>query len=631
MGRQLYFSIKHRAGTSLVIATKPYVALPMLNTAATVAYLGDGLFGPAPHVWLSFVLSLLASISAYYLLVRLAPSRKALALLVVGVVSLLLILLHVVQFGYYSVFRDLISATTLDYIRQNPVGGLAHFRENFSLLHALVLLLGWVCCSAYLFHGVSTTEHKRPTPAKLALCLAPWILLPIVGRWPYLGLDQYALATLARSVRGTGRTSVSFVPRRTQLPALTPRVRANILFIRLEAIYRDAHQIYRPDLPTAPYWSRYAAQHPDEIFVASRHFANSSATDVAVMLLFTGAAADQSIDVHRSTPLLWDYAKAAGNSTSAFLPYDLAWGDFATRFQSLPGRINLDTCLHRGNAGLPAAYDNSINDSDVVAAAIAHQRQRQWRGPFFQLVSLKLPHFLGQGVAINDYERLTAGIECNERLHNYYEAIYRDDALMGKLHEAMPPEVRARTVVVAVSDHGNDVYGRGARLENYHEEIALVPCWFVIPKAVQSQLPPGSIEALRNNLHGLATSNEDIVPTLLDLLGVADEPAVARSLQVLPGRSLLRPQEPTELILMLNTNDMRRWDREGFALTLENGKKRFVFDCGECMFFDLEADPREQVNLYATDSFAPYRNRIVTAVQARPHLRRIVSKYGVEL
>ena len=198
---------------------------------------------------------------------------------------------------------------------------------------------------------------------------------------------------------------------------------------------------------------------------------------------------------------------------------------------------------------------------------------------------------------------------------------------MGEYLAAMPPDVRENTIFLAVSDHGEDIYGRGARLESYHIENARVPCWLYVPRRVQERLRPGAVENLRANCQNRATSSIDLLPTVLDLMGLARKQPVAEILGRLQGRSLLDAREPSEFILMLNTNDLRHWEREGFALTMDNGTWRYLYDMGRRSLYNLQDDPREERDLIDDPVAAPYLGRVQERVANCPYLLRIVRKY----
>jgi tetratricopeptide (TPR) repeat protein len=119
----------------------------------------------------------------------------------------------------------------------------------------------------------------------------------------------------------------------------------------------------------------------------------------------------------------------------------------------------------------------------------------------------------------------------------------------------------------------------------------------------------------------------DLLPTLLDLLGLSSTPQVAGIVDRLKGHSLLRERAPPKSILMLNTNELRRWDREGFGLFLDNGTVSFIYDGGRQAIYDLQRDPLEQENLIDDPRMAPCLRRVRHKINSNPYLLRIAAKY----
>ncbi len=605
---------------------EPYVVVPLVNTLASLIYVWGDIGRISAAGALSLLVSCLAGIGLFYLILGMVPPRRVFALPIAALLAVMLAAMHVAQFIYYQVFKSLIPVSVVDYTRQLPRHGVATAHEYLTFWHGAALAAAVVGLTWY-FQRTIRRIGGTLTWRRAVIALLPWAILPLAGQRPHLSLDQYALSTLSLSLRGLGRTNVPFVPDRIDLPPLHVEHPINVVFFELESVAPDALQIYNPELPTAPRWTDFIRQHPDEVFVALKHFSNSSASDIAMVLIYTGTAADDPFALHKTAPLLWDYAKSAGYDTSLFMAAALSWGDFDTRYQHHHGHTNLDHIAHAFNAGKPLVHDLSMNDADVMGLLVEYLEGRNWQQPFLTCVSLKMPHFLGQGAKLNGFRFLNDRLP-NDRLINYYNAIYHDDQLMVDFIEQMPAEVRRNTVVAVLCDHGEDLYGRGVRLENYHEEIARIPCWFYIPKNVQERLRPDAIENLRHNCRNVATSNLDALPTLLDLMGLAEKEPVADILAGLQGQTLLRKKDPPECIVMLNTNDLRSWDREGFALTMDNGTVRYIYNMGQEGLYDLERDPREEHDLMADPAYATYVERVRQKVKSNPYLLRIAVKYG---
>jgi membrane-anchored protein YejM (alkaline phosphatase superfamily) len=340
------------------------------------------------------------------------------------------------------------------------------------------------------------------------------------------------------------------------------------------------------------------------------------------------------LDALRRTPMLWDYFAAAGYDTSLFLPDHLEWGDFRRRFEARPGELNLRRVVDAGSSRHPLVYDHSLNDTAVVDDALDYHRQRGWSEPFFTIVSLRMPHATGEGARLNGYDYGPWPHEPPE-LFNYYNAIRHDDGLMRDVVSAMPGAVRARTLIVVVSDHGTclfvrrDAGGRALnRLDNDHVEATRVPFLMQLPATARERVDPGVLQVLRDNLARHATSNIDLLPTLLGLIGIEAAPAALAHPELLVGRDLTRAIEPTRAIVQLNTGPLRRWEREHFGLVLEDGARHYLFFMGHAELFDVAADPLETSDRVAEPAFAHALATARGVTAQLPELFRIQQRYA---
>jgi hypothetical protein len=317
------------------------------------------------------------------------------------------------------------------------------------------------------------------------------------------------------------------------------------------------------------------------------------------------------------------------------LPDHLEWGDFRRRFEARPGELNLRRVVDAGSSRHPLVYDHSLNDTAVVDDALEYQRQRGWAEPFLSIVSLRMPHAIGEGARLNGYDYGAWAHEPPE-LFDYYNAIRHDDALMREVVAAIPEPIRGRTAIVVVSDHGTRLFARrersGAelhRLDNYHLETTRVPFLIQLPLAARERIEPSALRVLRDNLTRHATSNIDMLPTLLGLVGIEVAPAALDHPELLVGRDLTRPIEPTRAIVQLNTGPLRRWEREHFALLLDDGALHYLFYMGCTQLFDVTIDPLETTDRGADPALAQALalGRGITA--QLPELFRIQQRYQV--
>lgn len=159
-------------------------------------------------------------------------------------------------------------------------------------------------------------------------------------------------------------------------------------------------------------------------------------------------------------------------------------------------------------------------------------------------------------------------------LHRYLNNLHLLDTLIHRIHTHLERTGRLQnTILVITGDHGeafgqhprNWIHSRGSYNENFR-----VPMIVYQPEL----FPTGRIEEL--------TTHVDILPTLLDGMGVAYNP------RLLQGESVLRrPFRRRYAFLYGNEQTVSAISREG-------KKVQYLVKEGGCRFFDLRLDPLER-------------------------------------
>lgn len=578
----------------------------------------------------SNVLSLLGTWATYLIAIEVASARSWMKRPIVMMIAIWTVLLQVVYFGIYREFSTLPTVSVIDFVRQTPDYAWALFVDRISLLGvgASLLVVGCVLkCVNWGFDG------PLNPPRNILIGLSFVVLASYCySSAPFMSFGQQAAWLVVKSSHGPGVVNAAWTPDRARAYSEPAKYPANIVVFRLEEIAAQATTLERPDLPTTPFLKSLVDEHPNEVFVGKQHFSNSTATDVSVLSIYTGLSPAADLEAHRHIPILWDYFSAARYNTSLFMPFHLEWGDFKRRFNARPDELNLTKLVDAGNSGLPLIYDNSINDTDVTRLALDYQRKRAWAQPFLQIVSLKMPHAIGEGARVNklDYGDWGSGAA---DLKDYFNGIRHDDGLIQEFMGAIPDDTRDRTIFVFLSDHGTRLFARSDgvedlhRLDNYHQETTKVPFVVYLPKGVQQMLPDGMVDALRDSLAGHATSNIDIVPTLLGLAGIRRLDTHVDHDRTVLGRDLSRRVARTEAIIQLNTGPLRRWDREHFGLLLDDAQYHYIFSMGRELLFDRRADPLEEHNVILDPAHREIIAKARTTTAEVPELFRIQQKY----
>jgi glucan phosphoethanolaminetransferase (alkaline phosphatase superfamily) len=316
--------------------------------------------------------------------------------------------------------------------------------------------------------------------------------------------------------------------------------------------------------------------------------ANASSTLISFATLFGGLDPTETSERLHAAPLLWEYAHAAGYDAAFWTGQHPMFGNYRLFFQDLP--------LSRGCSGaeLDPLADILAGPSDDLLSERVIADWDALREPFFAVVQYSNLHF----PRVFDPERApfqpTDPFEREEPWKNYYRNVaYLSDLAVARLlrHVRASPS-GARTVIVYTADHGEALLEH--ENENFHastvyEEELRVPAWVDAPPGTLSAAEEASLRG-----HGEdAVFHLDVAPTLLDLLGLWDEPAVAPFRAAMPGRPLTRPERPSGPVPLTNVSWvweywLPNWGMMDWPLKVVAESNDVRYRC-----LDLARDPEE--------------------------------------
>jgi glucan phosphoethanolaminetransferase (alkaline phosphatase superfamily) len=322
-----------------------------------------------------------------------------------------------------------------------------------------------------------------------------------------------------------------------------------------------------------------------------------STTAISLSVLWSGLAPTESRVALHTTPLLWEYARAAGLDTAYWTSQNLLFGNSGEWLQGLPLTKRVNATQLEPDADL----DTGADDGKLVDRALADMGEL--REPFVGVVHLANTHF---PYAIDDADApfqpqsdaTGPGYE-REILNRYRDSIWHQDKAVGRFLRALraTPE-GARTVVVFLSDHGEQMREKGAvgHTGTLYEQEVRIPAWIDAPPGT---LDPSEEASLRSLAHTPLTTL-DILPTLLDLAGVWDDAALATFRARMPGTSLLRGGTPADRAVVM-TNCTELWECAFRNWGAMRGSRKLIahqYDA-DWSCFDTLADPEETHDLGA--------------------------------
>jgi len=319
----------------------------------------------------------------------------------------------------------------------------------------------------------------------------------------------------------------------------------------------------------------------------------ASTTAISEMVLWSGVSPLESAEAVSSSPMLWDYAHAAGWETSYTTSQNLDFANAREFLKELPLK-------HRADAvDLTHTEDLDIGAPDELATSVALGHIADLKEPFFAVVHHSNTHFPYRVDPANAPFQPSDDTKDPERnaefMNHYRNAVYLSDAAVGTLIRG----VRAlpsgpRTVIVFTSDHGEAFreHGQLGHTNSVLEEEIHVPGWIDAPAGTLDDAERRALE----DASSAYVTHLDLAPTMLDLMGLWDAPELARHRGKMLGRSLLRPLRDAEAPL---TNcaavwgcPFRNWGLLRGHMKIEARQWDPDWHC-----FDLRSDPQERNNL----------------------------------
>jgi hypothetical protein len=314
---------------------------------------------------------------------------------------------------------------------------------------------------------------------------------------------------------------------------------------------------------------------------------NASVTTIAMGVLFTGLPPTASREEWRTAPTLFEIAHAAGYSVAYLTSQHLSFANNWLLVQEVPGLVVLATHLDPG-------ADLFVGADDAALAARAGRELAALPEPFFAVVHFSNNHTPRTSTPGPFEPYSDDKSDPTAYFHNYANVVARSDRAVASLIERLrATEAGARTVVLYTADHGEAMGEHDQGCDHgcsLYDEDLRVPGFVDAPAGT---LAPDERAALVR-ARALPTFHVDVAPTLLDLLGVWDDPALTDVRAPIVGAPLTRPLEPRAPVPLSNVAHL--WERGRPSYGLTDGRLKLIgrqrdpdWSC-----FDLARDPEER-------------------------------------
>lgn len=579
-------------------------ALPALIVVTDLLIRWKAVFHfPALH-WGFYLLSILYSILIYkglhYVLFRL-HKRPGTGLYYTALAGLALVytLVIVLSYGYYLSVNIMPNYYTFDFIRQEPYNSWTIFRDTFRWYHG-ILIITLASGIAYILHKTASAKRRLydwPVWGKAAHGAALLALLFVFNNNVRFAdqcfvADVNALGFAARQVnnaiRGRDIGSSGLLARNRII--LDPGRRNpgyNVLYVIGESLRRQNMHVYGYNRENTPFLDRLLEDRKDECFLFKRAFTVSTATLLAFPALLTGVSPVQPPVMLHTFPLFFEYARAAQYHTFLISSQTFQWYNFESFF-STP---DIDFLWNKEKSGLPAVNDLGVDERKTLQCLKDHLSGV--KGPFAGVLHLNTDHY--------PYYTPEAFRKWGpEKIDLYDNTVLYQDHLLESLFGFLAEKGRDKnTVVVFISDHGEAFREHGfiGHRDYYYIEVLSIPLFVYIPVELQDRF---NAAAMRENLDK-NVSSLDVIPTLLEVLGMTGGPDIQKLLDQMLGRSLFTPVDSDRVILASNNNEISRYEE---GLSLVRGGRHYLLQVNTMPHrqevYDFIADPLEKRDLWNT-------------------------------
>jgi hypothetical protein len=451
----------------------------------------------------------------------------------------------------------------------------------------LGLGLSLACVLAYV-PAVVNAHLQRPTP-QLNAALR-WAPLYYTGYfvWQRFTQGRGRFARMAEGLPEIERHGlfVNGTPPETPAPSSAARERYNVLLIIMESTGAQyAFDTHRRNPTPMP---RLRALMNQSLELA-RHYTTSNTSPRALFSLFTGLYPQPTPAMFVTRPDI----RIPGIASALGPAYD--------RFFVTPGRLQFympHAMLENdglremyGYENLPVPNPKPTPDwvglDEIQTVDFFLKRMGAAKEPFFATYYSFAPHYdyYDHGEAFRIFHDL------EDPMNRYYNNLRLLDVQIGRMLDLLTSQRRLeRTVVIALGDHGE---GFGQHPNDFthsrhsFEENLRTPAVFYQPRLFN----PGRIEA--------PTSHVDILPTLLDALGVPYDGSKMQGMSVLRGPPLRKY--------------IYVWGNEGTLSSLEGRyrKLQVSFEHDRCWRYDLRLDSRERNRQKCDDSVQPQLDNLL--------------------
>lgn len=371
-----------------------------------------------------------------------------------------------------------------------------------------------------------------------------------------------------------------------------PSRERNVVMVITESVRAQSVCVeYTPDCKYTPFSNPIVK---DRIPLTQMR-ALDSTTAISLAVMWNGLLPTEDRKAQHTAPIIWEYAHAAGLETAYYTSQHLLFGNSGTWLEGQRWKRHVSATQIEENA----TYEVGADDGKLVDYVVGDIGQL--KEPWLAVVHLSNTHFPYKidpaDMPFTPQDEATGPGYETEILNRYQDAIHMQDKALARLLAELGKRPEAsRTVVMYVSDHGEQMREKGAvgHTGTLFDPEVRIPFWVNAPSGTLTESEETSLRSLRTT----AVTHLDVFPTLMDLLGFWDAPELAPFRARTAGESLLRGGSPAERpIAMSNCTEL-------WACAFKNwgaikGTRKLIAHQGDSAWncYDVATDPLEERRL----------------------------------
>jgi glucan phosphoethanolaminetransferase (alkaline phosphatase superfamily) len=328
-------------------------------------------------------------------------------------------------------------------------------------------------------------------------------------------------------------------------------------------------------------------------------FTNSTASEVSVSSILSGISPALPCHILFSMPMISNLSTSKGYRTIYYTSQRAKWGGFDNFLKSG------DFSIIKGaeDFSLPTINDTGIDDF-LMMKDLALEIEKSSNQKLLIVVFTN---------ALHGPHQTNSEFKFNQKGLNSYEIAMRIlDASINEVFKSLKKTNRYdNSLIILTGDHGEVVENtkKLPRLASFYDDFIRVPFYVKKPKHSNLSFKKNSLKNIQNL---------DIAPTVASFLGYCQNMDTQKFCTYYQGTALFDKIDAQRTIVSLSTNDIRKWDPEGFGIV--KGAHRFVVsNLEKPKFFDTTHDPGQKKSL----NIAAFENQFNTYIMNSPHLKRI--------